>query len=51
MLSTDDTTLFVFDGAADGSGDWEWKIVDQTNSNQSVRSEFEVGSEDRKSVV
>ena len=47
VLSTDDTTLFVFDGASDDSGDWEQKTIDQTNSNQSVRSDFEVGSNDK----
>ena len=45
VLSTDDTTLFMFNGASDGSGDWEWSIIDQTNSNQSVCSDFDVGTD------
>jgi hypothetical protein len=46
VLSTDDTTLFVFEGKACGMGEedeWEWKIVDATNTNSLVRSDFEVG--------
>mmetsp|Transcript_24743 Transcript_24743/g.53376 ORF Transcript_24743/g.53376 Transcript_24743/m.53376 type:complete len:130 (+) Transcript_24743:1024-1413(+) len=45
ILSTDDTTLFVLEGAADGSGDWEWKIIDRTNGDSSVRSDFQVGED------
>ena len=45
ILSTDDTTLFVFEGAADGRGDWEWKIIDKTNGDSSVRSDFQVGED------
>ncbi|KAL7536826.1 LOW QUALITY PROTEIN: hypothetical protein ACHAXR_007426 [Thalassiosira sp. AJA248-18] len=42
VLSTDDTTLFVFDGANNESDDWAWKLIDSTNGNSSVRSDFEV---------
>ena len=45
VLSTDDTTLFVFEGTSEGSEDWGWKIIDKTNSNSSVRSDFEVGDD------
>ena len=41
VLSTDDTSLFVFEGKQT-SGDWEWKIIDKTNGNSSVRSDCEV---------
>lgn len=43
VLSTDDTTLFAFEGAADGEGDWSWKLIDRTNGDSSVRSDFQVG--------
>ena len=43
VLSTDNTTLFVFEGAAGGSDDWEWKIIDKTNGDSSIRSDFQVG--------
>ena len=42
VLSTDDTTLFVFEGANNASDDWQWKLIDKTNGNSSVRSDFEV---------
>lgn len=45
VLSTDDTTLFVFEGSAEGNDDWEWKLVDQTKGNRSVRSDFQVGDD------
>ena len=48
ILSTDDTTLFVFEGKATGKGredSWDWKLIDNTNGNISVCSNFEVGSE------
>lgn len=48
VFSTDDTTLFVFEGtppAKGGEEEWEWKLVDNTSGNTSVRSDFEVGSE------
>lgn len=34
VLSTDDTTLFVFEGTSkDGkSDDWDWKLVDMTEA-------------------
>ncbi|KAL9178336.1 hypothetical protein ACHAXT_001764 [Thalassiosira profunda] len=41
-ISTDDTTLFVFEGCAK-TGEWQWKLIDKTNSKSSVRSDFEVG--------
>ena len=45
ILSTDDTTLFVFEGAKEGKGDWDWKIIDRTNGDSSVRSDFQVGND------
>jgi hypothetical protein len=46
ILSTDDTTLFVFEGAKDSKeDDWEWKLVDTTNGDSSVRSDFQVGED------
>ena len=42
VLSTDDTTVFVFKGAADDKEDWEWELMDKTNGGSSVRSDFEV---------
>ena len=45
VLSTDDTTVFVFEGTPRGSSDWQWKIFDKANRNSSVRSEFEVGED------
>ena len=38
----------MFEGKSTGKGgeeEWEWKLVDNTNGNTSVRSDFEVGSE------
>ena len=43
VLSTDDTTLFVFKGITDANRDWHWKIVDGTERNASVRGDFKVG--------
>ena len=47
VLSTDDTTLFVFEGKSVDGGDeeWAWKIIDSDNSNSGVRSDFEVGDD------
>ena len=46
VLSTDDTTLFVFEGTVKGDeDDWQWKLVDQTQGDRSVRSDFEVGDD------
>ena len=45
VLSTDDTTLFVFEGANNSTDNWEWKIVDESNGNSSVRSDFKVGDD------
>ena len=45
VLSIDNTTISVFEGTSEGSGDWEWKITDKMNSNQSVCSDFEVGDD------
>ena len=44
LLSTDDTTLFVFEGTQnDGcKDDWEWKLVDKTEAGNSVYSDFQV---------
>ena len=36
VLLTDDTNLFVFQGAANGNDDWEWKLIDATNGDPSV---------------
>ena len=46
VLSTDDTTVFVFEGTKDNGGEeeWDWKIIDMSN-NSSLRSDFEVGSD------
>lgn len=45
VVSTDDTTLFVFEGSKDNSDEWEWKIVDKSNGDSSVRSDFKVGDD------
>ena len=46
LLSSDDSTLFVFEGATNkDSGDWEWKIIDRTQNESSTRSDFEVASD------
>jgi len=43
LLSTDDTTLFVFEGTSGDSEDhWDWKILDKSNCDSSVHSDFEV---------
>ena len=41
-LSTDDPTIFVFEGTTSETGkkDWEWKLVDKGSSNSGLRSEF-----------
>ena len=49
VLSTDDTTLFVFEGSSEGSDEWEWKMIDKTNGNASVRSDFERGDDPENS--
>ncbi len=53
VLSTDDTTVFVFEGAQNdgrigigigiGIGKWEWKICDKSEPSSSVHSDFQVG--------
>jgi len=45
LLSTDDTVLFVFQGCKNAKDDWEWKIIDSTNGDPSVRSDFQVGED------
>ena len=48
VISSDDTTLFTFEGRATGKGDdleWEWKLLDKSDGNTSVRSDFEVGDD------
>lgn len=45
VMSTDDTTVFAFEGMKDGIGKWEWKLVDQTQGDSSVRSDFEVSND------
>ncbi len=46
VLSTDDMTLFSFQGTKNGSSDkWEWKIIDTSNGDSSVDSDFEVGDD------
>ena len=48
VLSTDDTTLFVFEGKARDMEEedmWKWKMIDATNTDSSVRSDFEVGED------
>ena len=44
FFSVDDTTLFVFEGTSVEGGDeeWDWKIIDSSNSNSGVRSDFDV---------
>ena len=44
VMSTDDTTLFAFEGRLE-KGKWEWKIVDITQGDRSVHSNFEVGKD------
>ena len=43
-LSTDDTTLFVFEGKSVECGDdeWDWKLIDMSSGNSGVRGDFEV---------
>ena len=43
-MSTDNTTLFAFEGCIE-NGKWEWKIVDVTQGDKSVHSNFEVGKD------
>ena len=50
VLSTDNITLFVFEGANNSTDDWEWKIVDESNGNSSVRSDFKVGDDAEMSI-
>ena len=47
VLSSDDTTIFAFEGKSieGGDGDWEWKLIDAGDSNSGVRSDFEVGDD------
>ena len=48
VLSSDDTTLFTFEGKSTGKGgeeEWEWKLLDKSEGNASVCSDFEVGSD------
>ena len=35
----------MFEGAAGGKGEWSWKLVDRSNGDPSVRSDFEVGDD------
>ena len=44
VMSTDDTTVFAFEGRLE-SGKWAWKIVDVTQGDKSVHSNFEVGKD------
>ena len=45
-LSTDDTTIFAFEGAIHNpEEDWDWKIIDKDNSNSGVRGDFEVSDD------
>ena len=47
-MSTDDTILFIFEGTTAGvSGEWAWKLIDKLNCELSVRSDFEVGEDDK----
>ena len=50
LLSTDDTTIFVFEGVQGGSEEWEWKIVDRSKTDASVQSDFEVGNDAENST-
>ena len=44
-LLTDDTALFAFGGVKNSEGELEWKIIDETNVNVNVRSDFKVGKD------
>ena len=45
VFSTDDTTLFLFEGKKDSDDEWSWKIIDEANGDASVRSDFQVGDD------
>lgn len=45
VTSCDDSTIFAIEGVQGGAGEWEWKIVDTTNNNSLVRSDFKVEGE------
>ena len=45
IFSSDDTTLFAIEGVQGGGGEWEWKIIDATNNNSLVHSNFNIISE------
>ena len=49
VLSTDDTTLFAFEGTANSEGGWDWKIVPGNNRSANVRSDFEVSEDSENS--
>jgi hypothetical protein len=44
VFSTDDSTIFAFEGVSNDNGDedWEWKIIDTAGGNSGVRSDFKV---------
>ena len=44
LFSTDDTTLFAFEGCKD-TGEWAWKLVDKSRGDTSVRSDYTVGDD------
>ena len=50
LFSSDDSTMFVFEGATDEkTEEWGWKIIDSTQGDSSVRSDFEVGTDHENS--
>ena len=44
LFSTDDTTLFAFEGCKD-TGEWAWKLVDKSRGDTLVRRNFTVGDD------
>ena len=47
VLSTDNITLFVFEGKSieGGNDEWEWNLIDKSNANLGVRGDFELRDE------
>ena len=49
VFSTNDSTIFVFEGVSSGDGgeDWSWKIIDMSNGSSGIRSDFKVRDDGR----
>lgn len=49
VMFTDDVVIYAFESSSANGDEWEWKIVDKSSGNASVRSDFEVGSDAKNS--